>query len=90
MMIMMVTMMGEISALRDRLDTHEVLADSGKPNKTTEVEGYAVSEERHALREARRMAMVRRVFRVLMEELDTGKATSAVDLSRLIGPDYID
>ena len=87
MMIMLVTLMGEVSTIRDRLDTHEALGDAGKPVNTAEVEGYAVGEERHARREEIRMAMVRRVFRVLMEELESRKATSSFDLKTIFEPE---
>jgi hypothetical protein len=70
MMIMFVTLMGEVSALRDRLDTHEALADAGKPHRTEEVESFKLSEQREAQREQQRLAMARRVFRVMQEELD--------------------
>jgi hypothetical protein len=76
MMIMFVTLMGEVSALRDRLDTHEALADAGKTQRTDEVEGFAIAEERLSQREQRRLAMARRVFRVLADELG-GKADGA-------------
>ena len=76
MMIMFVTLMGEVSALRDRLDTHEALADAGRTNRTDEVESFAISDERLTRREQRRLAMARRVFRVLADELG-GKAHGA-------------
>jgi len=86
-MIMLVTLMGEVSALRDRIDTHEALADADKAVTTDEVEHYAITEPRQARREEIRMAMVRRVFRVLMEELETGKSLPSVDLATLLDPE---
>jgi hypothetical protein len=76
LMIMFVTLMGEVSALRDRLDTHEALADAGKTQKTDEVEGFKISEERLTRRQEQQLAMARRVFRVLADELG-GKANGA-------------
>lgn len=73
MMLMFVALMGEVSALRDRLDTHEDLADAGLPCRTQSVEMHSPAAERAAQREERRLASVRRVFRVLMEELEGGK-----------------
>ncbi len=87
MMIMLITLMGEVSSLRDRIDTHEALADADKSSQTEEVERYAISEVRHARREELRGAMVRRVFRVLMEELETGKSSSSFDLSKVFEPE---
>jgi hypothetical protein len=76
MMIMFVTLMGEVSALRDRLDTHEALADAGRTSRTDEVEGFKVTDERLSHREQQRLAMARRVFRVLADELGS-KANDA-------------
>ena len=77
MMIMFVTLMGEISSLRDRLDTHELLADAGRMASTDEVETAQVPEPRLTRREEVRMAMVRRVFRVLMEDLEPDARTGS-------------
>jgi hypothetical protein len=90
MMIMLVTLMGEVSTLRDRLDTHEALADSGKPGKTSEVEAYEVDDQRHARREEMRMAMVRRVFRVLTEELEGGKSVGGPELRKVLEPEFVE
>lgn len=84
MMIMLVTLMGEVSALRDRLDTHEALADAGEAGKTAMVEAYQVEEQRLLRREETRMAMVRRVFRVLMEELEGGKSAGGSALAKIL------
>lgn len=80
MMIMFVALMGEVSALRDRLDTHEALADAGRPSRTDEVEAFVASAPRVSRRDEIRMATVRRVYRVLMEEVEAGKPG---DLERL-------
>jgi hypothetical protein len=85
MMIMLVALMGEVSSLRDRLDTHEALGDAGRPLNTGEVEAYKLDESRNLRREEERMAMVRRVFRVLKEELETGKTAGASDLASRFG-----
>jgi hypothetical protein len=70
MMIMLVALMAEVSALRDRLDSHEALADADQLPKTAAVEGYKLTDDRHARREELRTAMLKRVFRVLSEELE--------------------
>lgn len=69
-MIMLVALMSEVSALRDRLDTHEALAESGKPGTREEVEAYEVDVHRHAAREENRQQMLKRVLRVITEERD--------------------
>jgi hypothetical protein len=76
MMIMFVALMGEVSALRDRLDTHEALADADCAIRTDDVEKFKISEERLSRREQQRLAMARRVFRVLADELGS-KASDA-------------
>ena len=68
--IMLVGLMAEVSAVRDRLDTHEALAERGEVATTEAVERYTLDAERQAAREQRRDAMLGRVLRVLYEERD--------------------
>ena len=68
--IMLTSLMSEVSALRDRLDTHEALGGSGQVISTEAVEAFKLDPERHALREALRDGMLTRVLRVLFEERD--------------------
>lgn len=70
LMIMLVALMSEVSALRDRLDTHEAVADLGGKATTAAIEAYELTPERAAQREANRLAMLRRVLRVVTEERD--------------------
>jgi hypothetical protein len=70
MMIMFVALMSEISALRDRLDTHEAVADLGGSTTTAAIEAYELTAERHLQREANRHAMLTRVLRAITEERD--------------------
>ena len=67
----------EVSALRDRIDTHEALAERGVAASTAAVEAYQPEPERDAERDGRRMAMLRRVFRVVTEEIDALRETGA-------------
>ncbi len=69
-MIMLVALMSEVSALRDRLDTHEAVAELGGTPTLDAVEAYELTPERHAVREANRQAMLKRVLRVITEERD--------------------
>lgn len=69
-MIMLVALMSEVSALRDRVDTHEALADGGLVGTRDAVEAYTVDPERHARREEERQKMLKRVLRVITEERD--------------------
>lgn len=67
-MIMFVALMAEVSALRDRLDTHEAVADFDGAPTTAAIEAYEMTPERHLAREANRQAMLKRVFRAITEE----------------------
>jgi hypothetical protein len=69
-MMMLVALMSEVSALRDRLDTHEAVAELGGTITTAAIEAYELTPERHAAREASREAMLKRVLRVITEERD--------------------
>lgn len=77
MMIMFVALMSEVSALRDRLDTHEAVADLGGAATTAAVEAYELTPERHLAREANRQAMLKRVFRAITEEREEAAGTKA-------------
>ena len=70
MMIMFVALVAEVSSLRDRLDTHEAVAELGKPASTAAIEAYELTPERHLAREANRQAMLTRVLRAITEERD--------------------
>lgn len=69
-MIMLVALMSEVSALRDRLDTHEAVAELGHAATSAEIEAYELTPDRMAVREAHRAAMLKRVLRVVTEERD--------------------
>lgn len=76
-MIMLVALMSEVSALRDRLDTHEAVADLGGTATTEAIESYELTAERHQLREANRQAMLKRVLRAITEERDEAAGETA-------------
>ena len=69
-MIMLVALMSEVSALRDRLDTHEAVVEMGGVVTSAAVEAYELTPERQARREAMRETMLKRVLRVVTEECD--------------------
>lgn len=69
-MLMLTSLMSEVSVLRDRLDTHEALAAQGVVATTEAVEAYVLETERETAREAMRDAMLNRVLRVLFEDRD--------------------
>lgn len=69
-MMMFTALIGEVSALRERVDTHELLAAAGKVATPEAIEAFDVPAEAVARRAALREAMLRRVFRVAFEELE--------------------
>ena len=70
MMMVVTALTAEVSALRDRLDTHEALAARNVPATREAIEAYVLDEADAARREAGRTALLKRVYRVLTEELD--------------------
>ncbi len=68
-MMMMVAMLSEMSAMRDRMDTYEGLTEQDRKITTAEVENFALTPDRAKARGVRREETMRRVFRVLLEEL---------------------
>ena len=67
----------EVSALRDRLDTHEALARQGSLPTSAAVEAYVPDAAHDAAREAARLGMLKRVYRVVTEELDEVRQAGA-------------
>lgn len=68
LMVMFVALIGEVSALRDRLDSHEAIADAGVVASTSAVEAFVPGEARAADREAARQAMLKRVLRAITQQ----------------------
>jgi hypothetical protein len=68
--LMMVALMAEVSALRDRVDTHEALFDQDGTPTSVAVEAFRLGAPRAAMRDAQREAMMKRVFRVLLDEVE--------------------
>jgi hypothetical protein len=68
-MSILLALISEVAAIRDRLDTHERLAGSGAA-----VEAYRPDAQADAEREAWRGAYIRRLFRVITEDVEALKA----------------
>ena len=68
---MVLTLMGELSVTRDRLDTVERLIEKHKLFKQDEIEGYELSDEVNAIRTERRAAYIARVLKSVQDELDS-------------------
>jgi hypothetical protein len=64
--MMVLALAAEVSALRERLDTHERLAEGALPPTPAAVESYQAPEPVEALRADERRALIDRVTRVLI------------------------
>jgi hypothetical protein len=70
-MAVLLALISETAAIRERLDTHERLAASGVLATPEDVENYRPSAEAEAEREAWRDASIRRLFRVFTEDIES-------------------
>jgi hypothetical protein len=68
-MAILLALVSEVSAIRDRLDTHERIAGTA-----AQVESYQPDEAAAAEREAWRSAYIRRLFRVITEDIEALKS----------------
>jgi hypothetical protein len=73
MMAIITALAAEVSALRDRLDSHEALGEKRRFPTARGVERYRLSEPRRAARERERQEMLARVFRILLEDLESAR-----------------
>ncbi len=69
-MMMFTALLSDVSALRDRLDTHERLAVEGKVATPEAIEAFKPSPEDFSRRSALRDAFLKRIFRVVFEDLE--------------------
>jgi hypothetical protein len=76
-MLMLVNLMSEVSALRDRLDTAEAVVELGGQATSAAIEAYELTPERHLAREANRQAMLSRVLRPVTEDRDAATGAEA-------------
>lgn len=67
LLAMVLALAGEISLLRDRLDTHERLARKGLPGTPENIEAYAPSDGEEDERAATRAASLDRVLRIVKQ-----------------------
>ncbi len=65
--MMILALATEVSALRERLDTHEQLAAGARLPEPAAVEAYAPNEAVEAARAAARRSLIERITRVLLE-----------------------
>jgi hypothetical protein len=69
-MAVLLALVSEVAAIRDRLDTHERLADAGQAPSVAAVEAYRADGPAEAEREVWRDAYIRRLFRVITEDVE--------------------
>ncbi len=65
----LLALISEVASMRDRIDTHERIAGSGEA-----VKAYVPDDQAAAEREAWRSAYIRRLFRVITEDVEALKA----------------
>jgi hypothetical protein len=74
-MAVLLALVSEVAAIRERLDTHErIAALQGRPDPNR-VEAYVADEAVEADREAWRDAFIRRLFRVIIEDVEALRKT---------------
>jgi hypothetical protein len=87
-MMMLNALVIEVSVVRERLDTHEALAAEGKLATESNIEAFNVDADRQKARERRREAMLRRIYRVVLEELEESReALSTLALEEALTED---
>ena len=67
---MVLTLMGELSVTRDRLDTVERLIENNGLFKVDDIEHYEIPDDVNAIRMDRRSAYIARVLKAVQDELD--------------------
>ncbi len=69
-MAVLLALTSELAALRERVDSHERLAAEGKAASLDQVEAYMPDPATETQREAWRDAYLRRLFRVITEDVE--------------------
>jgi hypothetical protein len=84
MMMIITALVAEVSALRDRLDTHEALAEKRRFASTAAVDDFALGDARQEVREQARQRMLERVYRVVFEDLDAARRAEQVLATQIL------
>jgi hypothetical protein len=69
-MTVLLALVSEVAAIRERLDTHERLASAGAVASVEAVEAYQADDLAEDQRETWRDAYIRRLFRVITEDVE--------------------
>lgn len=80
LLAMITALVGEVSVLKDRVDTHERLAAAGKVATPEEIESYSPDEAIIDQREVERTAMLERVFRIITATRDAAAEAEPQDV----------
>jgi hypothetical protein len=78
-MAILLALISEVASIRDRLDSHERIAAGGVPATADLVEAYRPDDAAAAEREAWRHAYIRRLFRVITEDVEALQAAASPD-----------
>jgi hypothetical protein len=81
-MAILLALIAEVSSIRDRLDTHERIAAGGALPDTVAVEAYLPDDAVAAERETRHAATIRRLFRVITEDVEALRAAAQTKAAR--------
>jgi hypothetical protein len=84
MMMIITALAAEVSALRDRLDTHEALGERRRFATRKSVDQYRLTAQRQADRESQRQQLLARVYRILMEDLDEVRQGESLQARQLL------
>lgn len=85
MMAIIAALTAEVSALRERLDSHEALAEKRRVPTARAVEAYRLTAARRETRERERQAMLSRVFRILLEDLENARQDEHLAAVKILG-----
>ncbi len=69
-MAILLALVSEVASIRERLDIHERLSAAGVPPSGVSVEAYVPDASAEAEREVWRDAYIRRLFRVITEDVE--------------------
>ncbi len=83
-MAIVTALAAEVSALRDRLDSHEALGERRRFPTARGVESYRLGEKRRAARERERQEMLARVFRILLEDLESAREEQHLAAAKIL------
>jgi hypothetical protein len=86
--MMILALAAEVSALRERLDTHERLVDGNQLPTMPSVEAYVPTEAVEAARKSARLSLIDRITRVLLDDESPQRKPGAAQPDTL--PDGVD